>query len=123
MIADYAELVTEVAHRSGVTDVANRATMFVGMAEEYMRKALRIGSVDLIADFDGLATADTNWLLEESPETYLDAVLFQVYRAEGDHDRAAPVRALLDQALEVLFEDAKRAAYAGKTIVRQGSPL
>lgn len=120
MINDYAELVTEVAHRTGATDVASRAKMYVGMAEEYMRKALRIGSVDLVPAFEGLEAADTNWLLQESPETYLQAVQYQVFQSLNDVERGAPMKALLDQSLDRLLHDAKLAVVKGAKIAAPG---
>lgn len=120
MINDYAELITEAAHRTGMTDVASRAKMYVGMAEEYMRKALRIGSVDLIADFEGLEANNSNWLLEESPETYLHAVMYQIYAANSDVERGALTKSLLDASLAEISHDAKLSLVKGAKIARIG---
>ena len=48
MINDYPELITEVALRSGITDVANRAKMLVGMAENALSKRLRLGGMESV---------------------------------------------------------------------------
>lgn len=34
MIQDYSELIAEASHRSGLTNIAQRARMLVGMAEK-----------------------------------------------------------------------------------------
>lgn len=117
MITDYAELVAEVTERSGVSGVANRATQFVGMAEDYMRKALRVGSVGLVDDIPPLATANTNWFLELHSEAYIQAVLFQVYQAGGDFERGSVAKGLLDQSLDVILHNAKLAAVKGHKMV------
>lgn len=116
MINDFAELIGEVTERTGVSDVANRAGMHVGLAEEYIRKALHIGSVDLIADFDGLEQADSNWLLQDSPETYVQAVMYQVFQSKLDLERGGIVKALLDESLETIFYDAKLEASKGARV-------
>lgn len=116
MIADYPALIARVTERSGHSDVANRAAEYVGMAEEYIREALRIGSVDLIAALDGLADNGTNWLLEENPEAYTLAVLYQVHQAKGDTEQGALVRALLDDRLETISHDAKLEVLKGAEI-------
>ncbi len=173
MISDYPELIAEVAERSGVSDVATRAKMYVGMAEKALSKRLRLaeqeksvelvtdatGAVDLPADFEeirtilvgdryidrkplevilrgrqtgyavegrvlksshaltahqlvyyaslpGLEANNTNWLLDDEPEIYLHAVLFQVYTAKNDIARAEATAAYLAG----LIEAANRAA-------------
>lgn len=70
MIADYPELVAEVTHRSKQSDVANRASMYVGLAERMLSKRLRLsdmltettlttdssGSVNLPTGFQEMST-------------------------------------------------------------------
>ncbi|MEG9884919.1 MAG: hypothetical protein V6Z86_10030 [Hyphomicrobiales bacterium] len=59
MIRDYPELIAEICARSGVSDVANRADMLVGMAERMLSKRLRLAgmekSVEATTGEDGLA--------------------------------------------------------------------
>ena len=59
MIRDYSELIAEVCARSGVSDVANRAAMLVGMAERMLSKRLRLAGmetgVEATTGADGLA--------------------------------------------------------------------
>ncbi|MBT8152750.1 hypothetical protein KMP13_02325 [Epibacterium ulvae] len=49
MITDYSELVAEVTERSGVSGVANRAAMFVGLAERALSKRLRVADAETVA--------------------------------------------------------------------------
>lgn len=65
-ISDYSELVTEVVHRSGVSDVANRASMYVGMAERMLEKQLRTSDMEvsttLTTDATGTVAMPTDHL-------------------------------------------------------------
>jgi len=65
MIRDYPELISEVSRRSGVTDVANHAAMYVGMAETALSKMLRVGEMETAAevttDANGDATLPTDY--------------------------------------------------------------
>lgn len=49
MIADYPELIAEVSVRSGRSDVAARAGMFVGMAEAMLSNRLRLARMETVA--------------------------------------------------------------------------
>lgn len=64
MISDYPELVTEVSHRSKRTDIVNRASMYVGMAEKMLSKRLRLADMmtdgELTTDSNGLADLPTD---------------------------------------------------------------
>ena len=74
MINDYPELIAEVSARSGVSDVASRARMHVGMAEKMLSRRLRLsgmetavtlttdveGSANLPDDFQEMRTVCTN---------------------------------------------------------------
>jgi hypothetical protein len=49
MINDYAELIAEVAERSGVSGVANRADMFTGLAESWLNRHLKTSEMEATA--------------------------------------------------------------------------
>ncbi len=183
MIQDYAALIAEVTARSGVSDVATRAQMYVGMAENALSKRLRVGDMeaeatlttdedgraDVPADFlevrslrtadqalpqrtlravqdglvcgfavqgkalvttekevdlelgyyaalPGLEANDTNWLLEQDPEVYLSAVLFQVFIANSNLEGAQAVTGLLTGQIEALNRDDYRRRHAGARV-------
>ena len=167
MICDYPELIAEICARSGVSDVANRAGMLVGMAERMLSKRLRLAGletgVEATTGEDGLAylpgdyqemrsvhvgarslerlpldvvsagrregyavqgkklrstqastphrlvyyagvpsleVNNTNWLLDEEPELYLQAVLLQVYLAENDLEKVEATAGYLTSLIE-----------------------
>lgn len=171
MINDYPELIAEVSARSGVTDVVNRAGMFVGMAEQMLSKRLRLGGMETAAELTtdasgsvalpvdyqemrsirissgvvprrsldviladrqcgyavqgkvlkstykstahqlvyyatvpGLEAANTSWLLDDEPELYLQAVLFQVYTANTDIEKAQATAGYLGSLIEAANE-------------------
>lgn len=183
MINDYAELITEAAHRTGVTDVASRAKMYVGMAEKALSKRLRVadteaettlttnslGRVGLPDDYiaaravfvnkdelprksfsqirqeracgyaiqgsvlhsseretdhdlayyaaiPSLEANDTNWLLDAEPELYLQAVVFQIYTAVNDLEKAQTTAGYLDILIEDFLRSDRVARYAGAKI-------
>lgn len=64
-IADYSELIMEVTDRSGVSEVANRASMFVSMAENALSKRLRTADqetvVQLTTNANGLVALPTDY--------------------------------------------------------------
>ena len=174
ILADYSELVAEATERSGVSDVANRAGMLVGMAEKMLSKRLRLSSMETVirlrtdaggraelpGDFSemsfvrvgdatlarkpmvalleggahGYATQGkllrsshkaaehvcsyfaalpslekngSNWLLEEEPEIYVHAVLFQIYTASDQIEKAS----LTAGYLASLIDEANGADY------------
>ncbi|WP_420013332.1 phage adaptor protein [Tateyamaria sp.] len=77
MINDYAELITEAAHRTGVTDVASRAKMYVGMAEKALSRRLRV------ADMEAETTLTTdNPGRVDLPDDYIAARAVFVNKAE-----------------------------------------
>lgn len=192
MIKDYSELVTEAAERSGLTDIATRASQYVDFAERMLSKQLRLsdmetfvtlrtdgeGVVSLPVDFQemrlvkvagypierrtfsyieerlaneyyreygygggyaiqgrvmrsfysdtdhetfyfaripSLEANSVNWLLEEEPELYLQAVLFQIYTAKSDLAKAQATGAYLASLLE--------AANTADTLKRHGAAL
>ena len=189
MINDYAELITEAAHRTGVTDVASRAKMYVGMAEKALSKRLRVadmeaettlatdnlGRVDLPDDYvaaravfvnkaelprkafsqirqeracgyviqgsvlhsseretdhdlayyaaiPSLEANNTNWLLDAEPELYLQAVIFQVYTAKSDLEKAQATAGYLNALIEGVTQQDTVARYAGMKIATPGMP-
>lgn len=65
MIQDYAELVTEVAERTGIP-IASRAAQYVGMAERYLNQQLRVGDMEATAsvttDSSGEVALPTDYL-------------------------------------------------------------
>lgn len=82
---DYAELVTEVQIRTGVSDVASRADYFVRNAERAIEKHLNVGTMEQVAT----VTAD------EDGNAYLPPELLQVRTTRaaeinGNHLRARP---------------------------------
>lgn len=173
MIQDYSELVAEVAERSGFSDVANRASMFVGLAEKMLSRRLRLSGMESISSlqtnhegrvklpddynemrfvrvggqilesrplrailssqirgyavqgdflhssltqqehhctyFSSLPALEqngTSWLLQQEPELYLHAVLFQVFTAYDEVEKARMTAAyLLSIVEEVNRED------------------
>lgn len=190
MIADYAELIAEVSQRTGQTDVASRAAMFVGMAERVLSRRLRVadaeatatvasdafGVVDLPDDYiapralfigdrelrrlslaeqqvgnscgyavqggkllsseaeadhvlhyyaalPSLEANDTNWLLESDPETYLQAVMFQVYSATGDVEKAQITDAYMQTLIERIVTADNVARYSQTHMARPRVPV
>lgn len=186
MISDYSELVTEVSARSGISDVANRAKMFVGMAEKNLSKHLRLSGMEtsaiLTTDADGnvslpsdyqemrsirvnqrnhdrisldallsgqcgyavqgkvlkssyksaphaivyyaaipsLEANNTNWLLEDEPETYLQAVLFQVYTANNELEKAQAASEYVSHLMATANESDNLKRYSGTHINFRG---
>ena len=102
MINDYSELVVEASRLSGITDVAQRAPMYIGMAEDFLSKKLRKNINPLTA------SNATNQLLAEEPELYLHAVVFQALANNNETERAAVER----NYLETLIEEWERAEVA-----------
>ncbi|MDP2575384.1 hypothetical protein Q8W40_24525 [Vibrio penaeicida] len=167
MIQDYSELIAEASHRSGVTNIAQRARMLVGMAEKNLSKRLRLANMETVAElttdangsaslpsdyqemrsvrvcgreikrlpldvlFEGhqwgfaiqgkalkssyqskvhrlvyyaaipsLEAENTSWLLDDEPELYLHALLFQIYTAINDIDKAQATASYLSQLIE-----------------------
>lgn len=68
MIADYSELIAEATERSGVSGVANRASMFVGMAEHALSKRLRVADAEVLTtlttDIAGRASLPSDFQME-----------------------------------------------------------
>ncbi len=56
MISDYSELVAEVTERTGAPGVANRAGMFVGLAETVLNRRLAVSGMEATTTM----TTDTN---------------------------------------------------------------
>lgn len=159
---DYSELVSEVQHRSGVTDVASRAEHYVRSAERAMEKRLRVGAMEKIATITADETGDAllpddflqlrttaagtiagnvllthncatsfpiqyyakipsitlgpNWLSEAEPELYIQAVLAQVYTANGMAEQAIATMAVVDAMLRALEENDIRARHLHRRI-------
>lgn len=88
MIKDYPDLIAEVSHRSGRGDVANRAGMYVGMAEKMLSRRLRL--TDMITDAE-LTTNSSG--LAELPEGCQELISVTV---RGDRLERRPLAALLD---------------------------
>ena len=87
MINDYAELITEAAHRTGVTDVASRAKMYVGMAEKALSKRLRV------ADMEAETTLPTDSLGRvDLPDDYIAARAVFVNTAELPRQSLSQIR-------------------------------
>lgn len=65
MIQDYAELVTEVAHRTGL-EIAPRAAQYVGLAEKALEKHLKTSGMEstatLTTDGDGEVALPSDFL-------------------------------------------------------------
>lgn len=183
MINDYPELIAEVSARSGVSDVASRARMHVGMAEKMLSRRLRLsgmetavtlttdaeGSVGLPDDFQemrivrtskreltrqpvgmvlygratgyfvhgktlkssynsaphdclyyaaipGLEENNTNWLLADEPEIYLQSVLLQVYVSQCDVDKAQTISGYLDGLIATAQQADHMKRHAGTRI-------
>ena len=164
---NYIDLVAEAAARADVPGVAARAAYYVGQAENYLNKALRIagqekteilatdsaGEADLPADFlqlrstgsaavygnrlltgvvDGhvtltyyaklppLAENGTNWLLDAEPETYLQAVLLQIYMTANDAPKVQATSQVLGTLLEAIKRQDRMARYNGQRIDSTG---
>jgi len=70
MIADYAELIAEVSDRANDPDVALKAEMFVGLAENAIAKRLQVGemesSASLATDADGVANIPIGFIRARS---------------------------------------------------------
>jgi hypothetical protein len=190
MLSDYSELIAEASHRTGLTDVASRAKMYVGMAEKALSKRLRVadmetvalistdssGSVDLPSDYvttravfvnkaelvrkslsqikqdrafgyviqggkfvssetetehslayyaaiPSLEANNTNWLLDQEPELYLQAVMFQIHTAATDLEKAQATGAYLNSLLQGVTDTDNAARYAGMKIATPGAPV
>ena len=189
MLSDYSELIAEASHRTGVTDVASRTKMYVGMAENALSKRLRVaemeadavlttdatGTVDLPSEYvmaravfvgkaelvrktlsqikqdracgyviqggkfvssetetehslayyaaiPSLEVNNTNWLLDQEPELYLQAVMFQIYTAANDLEKAQATAAYLNALLQGVTSNDHAARYAGMKIATPGAP-
>lgn len=68
------------------------------------------------AALPSLAENNTNWLLAQDPEIYLYAVLFQVFTAEFQIDKAQAVVAHLDRLIADLEASDNEARFAGTMI-------
>ena len=87
MINDYAELIAEAAQRTGVTDVASRAKMYVGMAEKALSRQLRVADMeaDVTLTTDSLGCVDL-------PDDYIAARAVFVNTAELPRQSFSQIR-------------------------------
>lgn len=87
MINDYAELIAEASQRTGVTDVASRARMCVGMAEKALSKQLRVADMETETTLttDSLGRADL-------PDDYIAARAVFVNTAELPRQSLSQIR-------------------------------
>ena len=187
MIKDYSELVIEIARRTGVDDVSDKAGQLVGLAENMISKRLRLNeqqtqttittdnfgtanlpddlqeivsvavgncnlerkSINVIlhskqegfavlgrklhsshhqvdhsliyfASVPSLEVNNTNFLLENDPEIYLQAVLFQIYSAENDIDKATTTISYLNLLIEEANQVDSAKRHSGTTINFKG---
>lgn len=98
---NYAELIAEVADRTGEPGFAMRAVQYVTQAET------ELGQEFKPQEYSGLytiTTNGTNWLLDGHQEIYIAAVIKQFYLSKLDTERAA----VADRYLRGLI-DAKKA--------------
>lgn len=64
----------------------------------------------------GLETANTNWLLDDEPELYLQAVLFQVYTASNDIGKAQATAGYLGELIDAASDADHMNRHAGTRI-------
>ena len=76
-------------------------------------------TVQYYAALPSVVTNMTNWLLDEEPEIYINAVLLQIYTAAGD-PRAQPTAAILAERVAGLKRADKLARYSGQRIDIRG---
>lgn len=62
------------------------------------------------ADIPSLEVNDTNFLLQSDPEIYLQAVMFQIYSAENDIEKATTINAYLN----LLIDETNQVAVANR---------
>lgn len=71
---DFPELLTEVQHRSGVTDVTSRGAHYVSTAEKMLEKRLKVGAMEktvtLMTDAEGVAALPADFLQLRTADEY-----------------------------------------------------
>lgn len=74
------------------------------------------------AGIPSLEIHNTNWLLESEPELYLYAVIFQIYTAVNDLDKAQAANGYLNILIDDLLKSDRVARFAGTRISAPGGP-
>lgn len=97
---NYAELVAEVADRTGAQGFSMRAAQYVTQAETELAQHFKPQEYPGIYS---IVTANTNWLLTSNQEIYIAAVLKQYYLAKLDTEKATAA----DQYLQDLVDSKK----------------
>lgn len=89
---NYAELIAEVADRTGEPGFAMRAKQYVTQAETELGQAFNPFEYSSLGS---IVTNGTNWLLSSNQEIYIAAVLKQFYLAKLDTERASAANGYL----------------------------
>mgnify|MGYP000377169433 CR=1 FL=1 len=91
---DYAELVIELAERTQDPAFVHRANQMVSQAETDLNQRFKPFEYPTITP---ISENKTNWLLRESQETYITAVLRQYYLLKSDAEMAQAYSGYLDK--------------------------
>ena len=94
---NYAELIAEIAERTGAAGFAMRAEQYTLQAEAELSHHFQPQEYPSIYS---IVDAGTNWLLHDSQEIYLAAVLKQFYLAALDTEKAAVSGQYLSDLIE-----------------------
>lgn len=113
---NYAELIAEVADRTGAPGFAMRAEQYVKQAETELGQHFKPQEYSSLYS---IVTGGTNWLLNSNQEIYIAAVLKQFYLAGLDTEKAVAADQYLADLIDRKKTDDRIVRYAGE---RPGIP-
>jgi len=84
----------------------------------YLRSTFKDAEHEILyyASVPSLNQNATTWLLADQPEVILQAVLFEVYTAQNDYDRAKAASDYLETLISAANQEDFAARYAGTTV-------
>jgi hypothetical protein len=115
---NYAELVAEVAQRTGADGFAMRAAQYVTQAETELGQHFKPQEYPWLSS---VVTGGTNWLMSENPEIYLAAVLKQFYFGTLDTEKATISAAYLNELVENKKSHDRVVRYSGERPANPGA--
>lgn len=108
---NYAELIAEVANRTGAQGFAMRAAQYTRQAENDLSRHFKP------QEYPGIYSViqnDTNWLLKGEEEIYVAAVLKQFYLGALDTEKAAAADGYLQSLIDAKKANDRVVRYSGE---------